>query len=188
MGESGEITLLLQRWSAGNEAALESLFEIVYPDLRRMAHGLFRQESSEHLLQPTIVVNELYLKLLQQNRLALQDRRHFFSLAARFMRRILVDYARHEGRGKRDGGVRIPLDEELAWIDPRGTDMIDLDRALDELQQLDERKCHMLELRYFLGLTAEETAEFLSVSKATVDRDLQFTLGWLYQQLHPERP
>jgi RNA polymerase sigma factor (TIGR02999 family) len=184
MTEPGEITVLLRDWSAGNPAATEHLFELVYPQLRKIAGALFRGERPENLLQPTSVVNELFLKLIRQRSLRFEDREHFYSLSARLMRRVLVDHARSEGRQKRDGGVPVPLHPDLAWIDARPAEMIDLDRILEELEQLDPRKCRMVELRFFLGFTAEETAELLNSSKATVDRELRFVRGWLYERLH----
>jgi len=183
MPEAGEITVLLRDWKAGDPAAIEHLFELVYPQLRQIAGSLFRGERTEHLLQPTSVVNELFLKLIRQRSLRFEDREHFYSLSARLMRRVLVDHARSEGRQKRDGGIPVQLQSDLAWVEGRPAEMIDLDRVLEELEQLDLRKCKMLELRYFLGFTAEETAELLSTSKATVDRELRFVRGWLNDRL-----
>ena len=187
MTQPGEITLLLRDWNAGDPAVVEHLFELVYPQLRRIAGSLFRGERPENLLQPTSVVNELFLKLVRQRSLRFEDREHFYSLSARLMRRVLVDHARSEGRQKRDGGISVPLDENLAWIDARSAEMLDLDRVLEELDELDPRKCRMVELRFFLGFTAEETAELLNTSKATVDRELRFVRGWLYDKLHEDR-
>jgi RNA polymerase sigma factor (TIGR02999 family) len=184
--EAGEITMLLRDWKAGDPAAVEQLFELVYPQLRQIAGSLFRGERMEHLLQPTSVVNELFLKLIRQRSLRFEDREHFYSLSARLMRRVLVDHARSEGRQKRDGGIPVQLQADLASVEGRPAEMIDLDRVLVELEQLDPRKCKMLELRYFLGFTAEETAELLSTSKATVDRELRFVRGWLNDRLHVE--
>lgn len=184
MAEAGEITVLLRDWRAGDPAAIEHLFELVYPQLRAIAGALFRGERPENLLQPTSVVNELFLKLIRQRSLRFEDREHFYSLSARLMRRVLVDHARSEGRQKRDGGIPVPLHADLAWIDARPAEMMDLDRVLEELEQLDERKCRMVELRFFLGFTAEETADLLNTSKATVDRELRFVRGWLYDRLH----
>jgi len=184
MAQPGEITVLLRDWSAGDPAALDQLFELVYPQLRKIAGALFRGERPENLLQPTSVVNELFLKLIRQRSLRFEDREHFYSLSARLMRRVLVDHARSEGRQKRDRGVSVPLHPNLAWIDAKSAEMMDLDRVLEELEQLDPRKCRMVELRFFLGFSAEETAELLSLSKATVDRDLRFVRGWLYDRLH----
>ncbi|MDQ2774618.1 MAG: ECF-type sigma factor [Acidobacteriota bacterium] len=179
----GDVTTLLRRWGEGDSSASEPLFELVYPQLKKIAGALFRDQQPA-ILQPTVLVNELYLKLLQQRRLCFEDRRHFFSLAARLMRRVLVDQARHEGRQKRSGGTAVPLHEDLAWVMPSGPEMLDLNRQLDELEQIDARKSRMVELRYFLGLTAEETAEVMESSKATVDRDLRFACVWLYERLH----
>jgi RNA polymerase sigma factor (TIGR02999 family) len=182
--ETGEITVLLREWTGGKLEAQERLFELVYPQLRKIAGALFHGESPENLLQPTSVVNELFLKLVRQRSLRFEDREHFYSLSARLMRRILIDHARNQGRIKRDGGASIPLEEGLAWIDAKPVEVLDLDRALDELEALDPRKCRMVEFRFFLGFTAEETAELLSTSKATVDRELRFVRAWLHERLH----
>jgi len=179
----GDITVLLREWSSRGSGQLDPLFELVYPQLKQIAHSLFRNERPQSILQPTVLVNELYLKLLNQHSLHIEDRKHFFSLAARLMRRLLVDQARSDGRQKRDPGLSVPLHEDLAWIDATSPAMLDLDLALDELERIDIRKCRMLELRCFLGFTAEETAELIGASKATVDRDLRFVRSWLYSRL-----
>lgn len=186
LAPSGEITVLLQEWSAGKPEALDRLFDLVYPQLRRIAGALFRGERPEHLLQPTSVVNELFLKLVQQRSLRFEDREHFYSLSAKLMRRVLIDHARTNARAKRDGGTPIPLDEGLTWIDAKPVEAMDLDRVLAELEAMDARKCRMVELRFFLGFTAEETAELLSTSKATVDRELRFARAWLHERLHAQ--
>lgn len=183
VAEPSEITLLLREWTEGKPAASEALFELVYPHLRKIAGALFRGERPENLLQPTSVVNELFLKLIRQRSLRFEDREHFYSLSARLMRRILIDHARSEHRQKRDGGVSVPLYDGLLLTENNPSDAIDLDRALEELEQIDPRKCRMLELRFFLGFTAGETAELLHVSKASVDRDLRFVRGWLNDRL-----
>jgi RNA polymerase sigma factor (TIGR02999 family) len=182
--QNGDITLLLRQWEHGDPNALEGLFALVYPQLKQIARSLFRGEKPENILQPTILVNELYLKLLRNQSLKLEDRGHFYSFAARLMRRVLLDQARQENRLKRNGGLPVKLTEDLASVDGASPEIIDLDRVLTELDQLDSRKCRMLELRYFLGFTADETAELLAVSKATVDRDLKFARSWLYDKLH----
>lgn len=179
----GDITVLLREWSSRGSGQLDPLFELVYPQLKQIAHSLFRNERPESILQPTVLVNELYLKLLSQHSLRMEDRKHFFSLAARLMRRVLVDQARSEGRQKRDPGMVVPLHDDLAWIDATSPAMLDLDQALDELERIDIRKCRMLELRCFLGFTADETAELIGSSKSTVDRDLKFVRSWLYSRL-----
>ena len=183
MTAPGEITQLLHEWSDGSTQACEPLFEYVYPQLRRIAGALFRGESSENLLQPTGVVNEFFLKLVQQRSLRFEDRQHFYSLAARLMRRVLIDHARSERRKKRDGGVMLPLEEGMAWTNATSAEMLDLDRVLDELAEIDPEKCRLVELRFFLGLSAEETAEVVGRSKATVDRELRFVKGWAKERL-----
>lgn len=175
---------MLHAWSEGSSASTDTLFEMVYPDLRRIAGALFRGERPESVLQPTCVVNELFLKLLRQRSLRFEDREHFYSLCARLMRRVLVDHARSEGRRKRDGGVSVPLHEDMLWYDADPVDTIYLDGVLDELERIDPRKCRMLELRFFLGFTADETAELLHVSKASVDRDMRFVRAWLNDRLY----
>jgi RNA polymerase sigma factor (TIGR02999 family) len=180
----GQITELLRRWSEGETDSLDPLFNIVYPRLRQIANALFRGESPESLMQPTSVVNELFIKLVRQHSLQFENREHFFSLAASLMRRILIDHARSEHRVKRDGGVKVPLEDELAWVAGMpSADLLDIDRALRDLHELDARKSRMIELRFFLGSTSSETAELLRMSKATVDRELKFARGWLYERL-----
>jgi RNA polymerase sigma factor (TIGR02999 family) len=180
----GEVTLLLRRWSEGQTDSLDPLFNLVYPRLRQIANALFRGESPESVLQPTSVVNELFIKLVRQHSLQFENREHFFSLAASLMRRILVDHARSENRIKRNGGQRVALTDDLAWgWAMPSADLLDIDRALKELQKIDPRKSRMVELRFFLGTTSEETADILETSKATVDRELKFARGWLYERL-----
>jgi RNA polymerase sigma factor (TIGR02999 family) len=183
--QPGEITILLQEWSEGKPAAAGPLFELAYPQLRKIAVALFHGERPENILQPTVVVNELFLKLVQQRSLRFEDRQHFYSFAARLMRRILVDHARSEGRQKRDGGEMVPLHEDMAWVDATSAEMLDLDRVLDELGAVDPQQCHIVELRYFLGFSAEETAELIGVSKPTVDREMRFARGWIHNRLRP---
>ena len=185
----GEITALLQRWNEGDSAALASVAEAAYDDLRSIAQGYLRRESRGHTLQATGLVNELYLRLAQQRGAKITDRRHFFTFSAMMMRRILGDYGRRAHAQKRPGAeaVRIPLHPDIAWVDAAGSEMLVLDQALAELEALDERKVRAVELKYFLGCTNEETAELLGVARATVDRDLQFSKSWLYRRLHEEK-
>jgi RNA polymerase sigma factor (TIGR02999 family) len=166
-GGEGSVTILLRDWAAGNPEARDRLFEIVYPELRRIAGALFRGENANNLLQPTSVVNELFLKLIRQRNLRFEDRGHFYSLSARLMRRILIDQARSQKRDKRDGGVQVPLEDGLAWINSSPEEIMDVDRVLNELETLDPRK----------------TADLLETSKATVDRDLRFARAWLQDRL-----
>ena len=182
-----EITSLLQRWKDGDRQALASLASVAYDDLHAIASGYLRREDPGHTLQATGLVNELYLRLAQVRGVQLVDRRHFYAFSAQLMRMILIDHARQTRALKRSGSnTRVPLHEEMAWIDASSEEMLALDTALDQLEQIDERKVRALELRFFLGCTNEETAELLKVSRATVDRDLEFAKAWLYRRLsHP---
>jgi RNA polymerase sigma factor (TIGR02999 family) len=187
----GDITALLHRWNRGEAEALANLASLAYDDLRAIAAGYLRREHRNHTLQATGLVNELYLRLARQRSAELTDRRHFYSFAALMMRRILTDYARQAHALKRPGSqaVRVPLHPDLAWVDASGHEMIALDQAMGELEILDERKVRILELRFFLGCTNEETAELLSIGRASVDRDLKFAKTWLFRRLHqPLRP
>lgn len=180
----GEITELLLQWKAGDRKAFDRLMPIVYPRLRAMAGSLNRGESFEYSLQATELVHEAYVRLLRQRRLAWEDREHFFSFAAKVMRLILTDHARARVAQKRGGPAeRVPLNENMAWVSLGGEEMLDLDRALDELELIDAGKVRAVELRYFLGCTAEEAGEILRRSKASVDRDLQIARAWLFRRL-----
>lgn len=181
----GEITQLLREWGEGSTADADHLFEVLYPQLRGIAQSLMHRERSGHLLQPTGVVNELFLKLIQQRKLEFENRQHFYSFAARLMRRVLVDFAREQGRRKRDGGVAVAITEGMLWTETFPESCLDLDGALTALEGLDERKCRMVELRFVLGFTAKETADLLGLSKASVDRDLRFARSWLQHRLAP---
>jgi len=185
----GEITALLRRWNEGDSAALASVASVAYDDLRSIAHGYLRWESKGHTLQATGLVNELYLRLAQQRDAKITDRRHFFTFSAMMMRRILSDYARRSHALKRPGAEyeRVPLHPDMAWVDAAGSGMLALDDALAELEELDERKVRVVELRYFLGCTNQETAELMGVARSTADRDLQFSRSWLYRRLHPRK-
>jgi RNA polymerase sigma factor (TIGR02999 family) len=179
-----EITRLLKRWKAGDREALASLASLAYDDLRKIASGYLRRESAGHTLQATGLVNELYLRLGAVKSVELTDRRHFYTFAAQLMRMILIDYARQSRALKRPGSsTRVPLHEEMAWIDASSEEILALDMALDELEAIDERKVRVLELRYFLGCTNEEAADLLGISRPTVDRDLEFAKAWLYRRL-----
>ncbi len=179
-----EITGLLHRWRQGDREALSKLAALAYDDLRAIASGYLRRESSGHTLQATGLVNELYLRLARVRGVQLTDRCHFYAFAAQLMRMILIDYARQSRALKRpSSAVRVPLHEEMAWIDASSDDMLALDAALEQLEGLDERKVRVLELRYFLGSTNDEIAGLLNVSPATIDRDLEFAKAWLYRRL-----
>ncbi len=183
----GEITSLLRRWSAGDTEALGDLVELAYQELHSIAVGYLRQGSQQRSIQATELVNELYVRLARQHSSQLSYRRHFYTFAAMLMRRILSDQSRRTLAQKRPGSARvqIPLHPDLAWIDAAGEEMLSLDQALSELELQSDRKVRILELRYFLGCTNEETAEVLGITRATVDRDFQYAKAWLYRRLHP---
>src|SRR5580698_5642930 len=180
----GEITLLLGRWERGEPAAVEALAPLVYGQLRAIAEAYLRKERPDHTLQPTAVVNEVFVDLLRVRRLALKDRAHFFTFAAQLTRRVLIDSARKAKSEKRGlGWQRAPLDAELAWLGGESAESLDLAQALDDLAEFDPIKTRMVELHYFLGCTVEETAEILDISSRTVERSLHFSLAWLRRRL-----
>jgi RNA polymerase sigma factor (TIGR02999 family) len=182
---SHDVSRLLARWRNGDEAALQELVPIVHGELRRLARRQMAGERPDHTLQPTALVNEAYLRLANLREMRWQDRAHFFAMAARLMRRILVDAARSRGYQKRGGGAqRVSFTEALDVADGQPTDVVALDRALEALAQVDERKSHVVELRFFGGLSVEETAEALHVSRETVKRDWTFAKMWLQRHLH----
>jgi RNA polymerase sigma factor (TIGR02999 family) len=182
----GDVTLWLDRWGQGEKAALDQLAPLVYDQLRIIADGLIRGERSDHTLQPTALVHEAFQQLLSLQRLGLHDRAHFFTFAAKLMRRILVDHARRVKAEKRGGDFdRIPLNPELAWVGARNEEALDLSTALEELESLDPGKARAIELRYFLGCTVEEAAALLGMSPSGVDRSIRFSLAWLHDRLHP---
>jgi RNA polymerase sigma factor (TIGR02999 family) len=183
-----DITELLDRWHAGDAAAFETLVERVYAELRRIADGVLRGERAEHTLQPTALVHEAYLRLTGLRELKLQNRRHFYGAAAKAMRRILVDHARHRRALKRGGAdVRhVPIDEARDAVEAGldlGFDIERLDHALAALATVAPDKARVVELRYFAGLSVEETASLLEVAPATVKRHWAFARAWLYREL-----
>jgi RNA polymerase sigma factor (TIGR02999 family) len=180
-----QVTGFLRAWSSGRADALDDLVPAVHDELKRIAAGYMRRERRDHTLQVTGLVNEAYLRLIEQRDVTWQDRRHFYGIAARCMRRVLVDYARQRGADKR-GGHRtlVALDEATAIpLQVRGVDPVAVDDALDALAALDERQAQIVELRYFGGLTIAETAEQLGISIATVKRDWESARVWLTSQL-----
>ncbi len=179
-----EITRLLAAWGEGDKAAFDALVPIVHKELRRLAHRHMRQERPGAPLQTTELVNEVYLKLVDGGSVRLQDRAHFFALSAQLMRRILVDFARSRRSAKRGGeAIRVTFEEALLAPGSRAPDWIALDDALKALEDLDQRKCRMVELRFFGGLSVEETAEVLQVSPQTIHRDWRFVKTWLRREL-----
>jgi len=186
LAESGhrDIAGLLAAWRAGDAQAFDRLFPLVYDELRRIAHRQLGSERPDHTLDTTALVHEAYLKLVDQTRAQLTDRAHFFAVAARAMRRILVDYARRHRAAKR-GGPQAPvsLDESMLLADQRADTLVALDEALTRLAEVEERLSRVVECRFFGGLTEEETAEALTVTARTVRRDWVKAKGWLYQAL-----
>jgi len=180
----GQVTELLRAWGEGDEAALEQLLPIVEAELRRLARAYMARERRGHTLQTTALVNEAFLRLADARRVRWQDRAHFLGISARLMRRVLVDHARARGYQKRGGGVqRVALDDAVGAAPPLDVDLVALDRALEALTQVDERKSRVIEMRFFGGLTVEETAEALRVSTDTVKRDWRLAKLWLLREL-----
>ena len=180
------VTRLLAEWRKGDEAALADLIPIVYEELRRVASARLLNEDSGHTLQTTALVHEAYLRLVGLDRMALNNRTHFFAMAARLMREILVDHARRRNALKRGGGVTMQgLDELAAHVENSVVDLLALDQALTGLAALDPRLCRVVELRYFAGLSIAETAVALDVSSATVERDWTVAKAWLLHHLSP---
>jgi RNA polymerase sigma factor (TIGR02999 family) len=179
----------LRRWGEGDAKALGEVASATYGELRGIARGLLRRGGGTETLQTTGLVNELYIRLARQRRVEFPSRRHFYAFTAFLIRRILIDHAREAVAAKRHGHPvphPVPLHEEMAWVNAAGEEMIELDRALEDLALLDERKARVIELRCFLGCTCDEAAEVLSVSRATVERELQFAKTWLFARLHPQ--
>lgn len=184
---SSPVTELLVRWRDGDRDALEALMPLVYDELRRLAHHYLRQERTDHTLQSTALVHEAYLRLAGQNPPQWQNRAHFFGIAAHVMRQILVEYARGRGTAKRGGNVcRLTLDDAVALPQQAVVDIVELDRALTELAELDEQQSRIVELRFFAGLTIEDTSEVLGISPATVKRGWVTARAWLYRAMTGE--
>jgi len=182
-----QITRLLRAWRRGDTAARDELMSLVYAELHRLARGYMRRERPGHTLQTTALINEAYLRLVNQNRMDWHSRAQFFGLAAQFMRRILVDHARARQSAKRLGAAAaVPLDEAAVCAPERGPALVALDDALERLAVIDARKATVVELRYFGGLTVEEAADFLDVSAITVMRDWSFAKAWLQRELAGE--
>lgn len=179
-----DITQLLDDWRRGDEAAFEQLVPAVYEHLHRVAEAYLRGERPGNTLQATALVNEVFLRLMNGQSIQFSSRDRFYAFAAKLMRRILVDAARRESAKKRGAGAeRVVLAPELAWVDAASPEMLDLDRALVELGEIDPERVRTLEVRFFLGATSMETAELLGLSRARVDRDVNFALSWLHRRL-----
>ncbi len=183
--KSVQITAMLREWSDGKQTALDALLPLVYDELRRQAARVLRRERSGHTLQTTALIHETYLKLIDQNEVNWQNRAHFFGIAAQAMRRILIDHAKARHREKRGGAAEnLPL-EEAAFVisNEKSVDLIQLDDALTRLEKFAPRQANIIELRYFGGLSVEETAEVLHISPTTVKSDWKTAKAWLYQQI-----
>ena len=179
-----EVTRLLQAWGRGEDAALEQFIPIVYRELKRIAHRYMAGQPQDHTLQTTALINEAYLKLIDSRQVNWQDRAHFLAISAQLMRRILVDFARSRACQKRGGGVReITLNEGFMGAQTRAQNLVALDDALKALSELDPRKCKVVELRFFGGLSVEETAQALKVCPDTVARDWRMAKAWLASEL-----
>ena len=183
MTASQDVTRLLIAWSNGDSKALDELMPIVYRKLQQMARHQLGRERHNHTLQSKALVNEAYIRLVDQRNVRWQNRAHFFAIAAQFMRRILVDYARSRHVAKRGGAARVTLDEEAVASASRTAELIALDEALSDLAAFDQRKALVVELRFFGGLSVEEIAEVLKISPNTVTRDWRTAKAWLHREL-----
>ena len=183
-----DISGLLEAWSTGDQEALNALVSVVYPEMRRIARQHLRHRAPDHTLESAALVNEAYLKLIRARGIHCERRAHFFALCAQIIRRIVVNHARHRGCAKRGGdAVRVPLTEALLGTRARGVDVLTLDEALASLSKVDPRKGRVVELRYFGGLSVEETAEVLRISPETVHRDWKMAKAWLFRELGTAR-
>lgn len=178
-----DVTQLLHAWRDGDHAAFEQLVEAVYAELHRIARRCMAGERAGHNLQPTALVNEAYLRLMGQDRVTWINRAQFFGVAAQAMRRILVDHAREREAAKRPGGIRVTLDEGMRSVAPIDCELLMLDSVLQELAAIDPRQAQIVELKYFGGLSEEEVAVVLSVSRTTISREWQSARAWLYRRL-----
>ena len=181
---ANNVTLLLRKWSEGDESALEQLTPLVYDELHRLAHHHMRREQAGHILQTSALINEAYLRLVDQPRIQWESRAHFFGIAARLMRRILVDDARQRNSAKRGGSlIQVPLEEVENLAQQQAANVVAVDEALQRLEAIDARQSQIVELRFFGGLSIEETANLLKVSPGTVMRDWTFARAWLRNQM-----
>jgi RNA polymerase sigma factor (TIGR02999 family) len=181
---SGQVTQLLRNWRSGDPKALEALLPHVYQELHTVAAAYIRRERPGHTLRPTDLIHETYLRLVGSHLPELESRKHFFAMAARLMRQILVDYARRHRSGKRGSGQdHVPIEQAVVYTKERSAEFVALDEALEALAAVDPRKARVIELRFFGGLTVEEIAEVTEMSPSSVARDLRFSEAWLHQAL-----
>jgi len=179
-----DVTGLLQKWTAGDQSVIGQLTPLIYAELHKLAHRQLRRERRDHTLQSTALVHEAWLRLIDQRQAGWRDRAHFFAVSGQMMRRILVDYARAQHREKRGGGAQVlALDEAIDLPRQRGLELMALDDALQDLARLDARQSQVIELRFFAGLSVDETAEALGISKATANRDWITGRAWLLREL-----
>lgn len=184
-----DITGLLAAWQDGDRDALQRLVAVVYPEMRKIARAHLARRSANQSFESAALANEAYLKLIRAKGIELHDRSHFFAVCAQMIRRILVDHARDRQRVKRGGGaVQVTLDDEIAIPQKNGVDVVALDEALESLARIDPRKCRVIELRFFGGLTVDETAQVLKISPETVMRDWKMAKAWLYHELSARTP
>lgn len=180
----GASTLLLRAWQGGDVHARDELFDLVHRDLRARAAAFLRRERRDHTLQPTALIHETYLRLVDHQRVDWQNRAHFLAIAAKMMRRILVDHARRRHAAKRPAhDLRVALDDQIGQAEPVGCDVLSLHAALEELERIDERQAHIVELRYFAGMSEDEIAGALGVSRSSITREWQMARAWLYRRL-----
>ena len=179
-----DVTQLLVNWNNGDQAALDELLPLVNDELRRLARNYLRRENPGHTLQPTALVNEAYLRLIDQKQVQWQNRAHFFGIAAQLMRRILVDHARRHAYAKRGGGaMQVSFDEGMAVTEAKAAELLAVHEALEKLSAMDPRKGRIVELRFFGGLNLDETAEILEISSPTVQREWRAAKAWLHRML-----
>ncbi len=184
MTSKDNVTQLLHQWRSGDNEALERLMEVVYDDLHARAAAYIARERPGHILQPTSLVNEAFLRLVGQRDLPWPNRAFFFGVAARIMRSVLIDHARKQKAAKRGGSLqRVTLDENMGWTGPRELELTELDEALRRLEGMDRRQAKIVELRFFGGLSIEETAEVMNLSAATVKRQFRMARAWLHSEL-----
>ena len=182
--QPNEITTWLRQWSHGDRSAFDHLMPVVYEELRKLARAYLRREREEHTLQPTALINEAYLRLIRQDLPEWQSRRHFYGVAAQLMRQILVEHARARAANKRGGGgPKLALDEALTLTEENAADLVALNDALDAMARFDERKVRIIELRYFGGLSLEETASALGLSVATIGHEMRLARAWLRREM-----
>ena len=185
MSTTNDVTRLLAEWAGGNRRALDDLTPLVYRELRQLAASHLRKERQAQTLQPTALVHEAYLRLVDQKTPNCQNRSHFFGVAARLMRQVLVDHARKRKAGKR-AGEKVSLEKTVSFYRERSRELVALDSGLNALEKLDVRKCKAIELRYFAGLSIDEIARALDVSPITVRRDLRMAEAWLHHEMQSE--